>query len=95
MPSLSSKVPQVSKRLSRQQSDAQAAHLEERYQHLTHQFRAAQCQYQAIRTQYHATQQECVWLQQVVCVKQRVIEQLLPYYPHPLTPELLNAIELY
>jgi hypothetical protein len=48
-----------------------------------------------MQAQCHRVQQECCWLQQVVWVKQHLIEQLLPYYPLPLTPELLRAIELY
>jgi hypothetical protein len=95
MPRSSLKNQQVAKRLVSQQVDTQAIQLEERYQNLAQQFRFAQLQFQAVRTQYHAVQQECEWLRKVVCTKQQVIEELLPYYPHPLTPELLNAIELY
>jgi hypothetical protein len=91
MPRSFSKLQQVAP----QQAASQAAHWEERYQQLTHQFGVAQVQFQAVRTQYRAVQQECHWLQQVVCIKQQVIEELLPYYPHPLTAELLDAIELY
>jgi hypothetical protein len=69
--------------------------LEERYQHAVQQFRATQLHFQALRTQFCMVQQECSWLQQVVHTKQAVIEHLLPYYPHPLTAELIEAIELY
>ena len=70
-------------------------YLEEHFEELTHQFNAAKLHYTAMQAQCHRVQQECCWLQQVVWVKQHLIEQLLPYYPLPLTPELLRAIELY
>ena len=95
MPHLSPQAKRVVNRLLSQQLDAQATRLEERYQDLSQQFRAAQLQFHTVRTHYRSVQQECAWLQQVVCTKQQVIEELLPYYPHPLTPELLYAIELY
>jgi hypothetical protein len=82
-------------RVISQQPDPQVTQLEARYQHAVQQFRAAQLHFQAVRTQYRTVQQECNWLQQVVRTKQDVIEQLLPYYPHPLSAELINAIELY
>jgi len=95
MPYLPSKAQQKAKRLANKQLDAQAAYLEERYQNLAHQFRTAQVQFRAVHKQYRAVRQECEWLQRVVYVKQQAIEELLPYYPHPLTPQLINAIELY
>jgi hypothetical protein len=75
--------------------DAQATELENRYQNLVHQFRKVQLQVYAVHTQYRAARQEHEWLRQVVNTKQQVIEHLLPYYPHPLTCDLIAAIELY
>jgi hypothetical protein len=95
MPPYPRRLSQAAKRLVSQQVDIQAAQLEERLQNIHAQFRTAQLHYQASRTQFLAMQQECVWLQKIVHVKQQVIEELLPYYPHPLTPELIYAIELY
>jgi hypothetical protein len=95
MPRLSSKSPRVSTLLPAHPVDKQVTSLEARYQDLRQQFRAAQLQFQGTYTHYCALRQECDWLQQVVCRKQRVIEHLLPHYPHPLTSELIMAIELY
>jgi hypothetical protein len=91
----SRKIQPRSKRLDSPELDAQATQFEERFQKLAENFRAAQLRYQAAHTFYRAMNQECLWLQQVVNTKQKVIEQLLPYYPHPLTPEMLYDIELY
>jgi hypothetical protein len=95
MPHSSKKVQQIAKRLASQESATEKELLEERLHHLALQFQAVQLQSRAVHTQYRAVQQECLWLQQVVNKKQEVIEELLPYYPHPLTPKLLYAIELY
>ncbi|RZJ95196.1 MAG: hypothetical protein EOO60_01150 [Hymenobacter sp.] len=95
MPRLSPKSPRVSTPLPSHPVDAQVTSLETRYQELTQQFRAAQLQFQGTYTHYCALRRECDWLQQVVCRKQHVIEHLLPFYPHPLTSELITAIELY
>jgi hypothetical protein len=95
MPRLSPKANQCVKRADDTPPAASPAALEERYQHAVQQFRATQLQCQAVHTQFRMVQQECNWLQQVVHTKQRVIEHLLPYYPHPLTAELIDAIELY
>jgi hypothetical protein len=95
MPYSSRKVQEVAKRLASQESATEKARLAERLHHLSLQFQAVQLQSRAVHTQYRAVQRECLWLQQVVNSKQEVIEELLPYYPHPLTPKLLYAIELY
>lgn len=95
MPLSSRRIQQAAKRIACQQLETQAFDFEERLHHLSLQFRAAQLQFQAVYAQRKAVQQECLWLQHVVNTKQQVIEELLPYYPRPLTPALLYAIELY
>jgi hypothetical protein len=95
MPHSSGKIQQIAKRLANQEVAAQTAQLEERFQSLAVSFRAVQLQYQAVREHHRVVHREVLWLQQVVNVKQQVIEELLPHYPHPLTPELQYAIELY
>ncbi|MBJ6142818.1 hypothetical protein [Hymenobacter sp. BT559] len=61
--------------------------LETRYQDLIAKFRAAQ-------TDFHLIQSQCAHLQFVVRMKQEVIEELLPYYPHPLTSAMQAKIYL-
>nr|GFD48759.1 hypothetical protein [Tanacetum cinerariifolium] len=67
---------------------AQKQQLENRCQNLSVWF-------QAMRGQFLAAKAERQWLEHVVQKKQQVIEVLVPYYPHPLTPDLQYAIELY
>jgi hypothetical protein len=102
MPHSSRRIQQIAERLTRQKVDDKTAQFEERCQNLSQEFHAAQLkfkatqlQFKAVQAQHISVQKELVWLQQVVGVKQQVIEKLLPYYPHPLTPDLLYAIELY
>lgn len=95
MPISPRKIQQIAKHLASHELTDQAAQLEERFQNLTAEFRAAQLQFNAVHTFNRAVRKERQWLQQVVNIKQQVIEKLLPYYPHPLTPDLLYAIELY
>jgi hypothetical protein len=95
MPHSSGKIQQVAKRLASREAAAQTAQLEERFQSLALEFQAAQLRFHAAHNYSRTVRQECLWLKQVVNVKQQVIEELLPYYPHPLTPELVYAIELY
>ena len=84
----SHKVQQIAKRLASKEYVMQQQQFEQRCRDLSLWYKAAQ-------TQFRAAQKECLWLEQVVCAKQYVIEVLLPYYPHPLTPDLKRAIELY
>ncbi len=86
---------QLAKGQDSRDSPINSGQLEERYQLLVQQFRQVQLQVHAVQTQYRTVRKEALWLHQVVNIKQGVIEQLLPYYPEPLTPELLYAIELY
>lgn len=86
---------QLAKGQDSQNASVNSGRLEERYQLLVQQFQQVQLQVRAVQTQYRAVRKEALWLHQVVNIKQGVIEQLLPYYPEPLTPELLYAIELY
>lgn len=95
MPLSSRKKQQLTKRQASQKVTIESAQLEERYQRVVQQFQQVQLQVSAVHTQYRAVHKEAFWLHQVVNIKQDVIEQLLPYYPKPLTPELLYAIELY
>lgn len=61
--------------------------LEARYQDLVAQYYLAQ-------VQFCQSQRACTHLQTVVRIKQAVIEELLSYYPHPITPELQAKLAL-
>lgn len=97
MPRPSPKARQLAKNklLAEQQLNNLSTQFEERYQSVVQEFHAAKLRFRAVSAQYRAVQQEREWLQHVVNTKQQVIEELLPYYPHPLTPELLSGISLY
>ena len=63
------------------------ARLEAQYQELVARFYHAQAD-------FYKAQRESTRLRTVVRAKQEVITVLLPYYPHPLTPELQAKINL-
>lgn len=84
-----SEITSLKVQLNRQQTRYQAEQiqLETRYQHLVARFYHAQADYEKAVL-------ECNRQRAIVAVKQEVITVLLPYYPHPITPELHYKIAL-
>lgn len=60
---------------------------EERYLNLVARFLAA-------RGDFLNAQHECAHLHKVIRAKQEVIEEILPYYPHPISRVMQLKIEL-
>lgn len=56
--------------------------------------RALVAKFSAAQRAFQRSQQECTHLHLVVRAKQEVIEELLPYYPHPLSPTMQAKIYL-
>jgi hypothetical protein len=62
-------------------------HASSRYDDLTAKFYVA-------RANFHKSQNELHDLQEVVRIKQEVLEELLPYYPHPLSSSMQAKVDL-
>lgn len=50
--------------------------------------------YEQTKAAYERAVQVCAQLRATLAVKQEVIALLLPFYPHPISPELRRKIEL-